>query len=232
MVRYEDDVLWNRHLYDRWPLVVQLSDRVDVERFRQVPPISELGENDIGVSGIGTMAAARVVPLSRPEEAFVVMSMYARWMKPHPSTCSPWRAGASDVSAHRILSDLSAFIGHEDPSRHRILAAGDLNMIYGATGRRLSLPERPAHRLGPLRSARLEVSRTSSAGRPPGCGGAARCTAGHAECSDLLSYRKVCGRCRGPARLRLRFARFPRTDEGTAHSTRSTSGDRATIAGC
>ena len=142
MVRYEDDVLWNRHLYDRWPLVVQLSDRVDVERFRQVPPISELGENDIGVSGIGTMAAARVVPLSRPEEAFVVMSMYARWMKPHPSTCSPWRAGASDVSAHRILSDLTAFIGHEDPSRHRILAAGDLNMIYGATGRRLSLPER------------------------------------------------------------------------------------------
>ena len=142
MVRNEDDVLWNRHLYDRWPLVVQLSDRVDVEGFRQVPPISELGEHDIGVSGIGTIAAARVVPLSRPEEAFVVMSMYARWMKPHPSTRSTWRAGASDVSAHRIVSDLSTFIGHEDPSRHRILAAGDLNMIYGATGRTLSLPER------------------------------------------------------------------------------------------
>ena len=42
----------------------------------------------------------------------------------------------------RILSDLSAFIGHEDPARHRILAAGDLNMFYGATGRTLSLPER------------------------------------------------------------------------------------------
>ena len=49
---------------------------------------------------------------------------------------------APDVSAHRILSDISAFIGHEDPSRHRILAAGDLNMIYGATGRTLALPER------------------------------------------------------------------------------------------
>ena len=131
--------LKNRQLYDRWPLVVKLSDRVEVEGFRQIPPISELGARDIGISGIGTMAAM-AAPLDRPEEAFV--SMYARWMKPHPSTCSPWRAGTSDVSAHRILSDLSAFIGHDNPSRHRILAAGDLNMIYGATGRTLSLPER------------------------------------------------------------------------------------------
>ena len=141
-IQFEDNVLWSRHLYDRWPLVVQLSDRVEVEGFRQVPPISELGEGDIGVSGIGTMAVAKVTPLGRPEKAFVAASMYARWMKPHPSTRSPWRAGASDVSAHRILSDLSALIGHEDPSRHRILAAGDLNMIYGATGRTLALPER------------------------------------------------------------------------------------------
>ena len=50
--------------------------------------------------------------------------------------------GAPDQSAHRILSDISAFIGHEDPSRHRILAAGDLNMIYGAKGHTLALPER------------------------------------------------------------------------------------------
>ena len=114
--RYEDDVLWNRHLYDRWPLVVRLSDRVEVEGFRQVSPISELDEHDIGVSGIGTLAAARVAPVGRTKEAFVVVSMYARWMKPHPSTHSLWRAGASDVSAHRILSDLSTFVGHEDPS--------------------------------------------------------------------------------------------------------------------
>ena len=31
---------------------------------------------------------------------------------------------------HRIISDLSAFIS-EDPRRHRILAAGDLNIFYG-----------------------------------------------------------------------------------------------------
>ena len=132
-----------RPIYDRWPLVVQLSDRVEVEWFRAVPPISELGAHDIAVSGIGTIAAARVTPRGRPaDEAFIAVSMYARYMKPHPSTRTSWSVGAPDVSAHRILSDISAFIGHEDPSRHRILAAGDLNMIYGATGRTLALPER------------------------------------------------------------------------------------------
>ena len=45
-------------------------------------------------------------------------------------------------TCRRILSDLSAFVGHEDPSKHRILAAGDLNMFYGATGTSLSMPAR------------------------------------------------------------------------------------------
>ena len=122
---------------------MKLSDRVDVEWFRAVPPISHLSEHDIGISGIGTIAAARVTPRGRPEDdAFIAVSMYARYMKPHPSTRTRWQVGAADVSAHRILSDISAFIGHEDPSTHRILAAGDLNMIYGATGRSLALPTR------------------------------------------------------------------------------------------
>ena len=140
LLRYEDEVFRNRQSYDRWPLVVQLSDRVDVEWFRQVPPGDGLGERDIVVSDIGTIAAARVVPRGRRESSFVAVSMYARWTNPHPSTGSRWLI--SDVSAHRILSDLSAFIGHSDPAKHRILAAGDLNMFYGATGDRLSLPER------------------------------------------------------------------------------------------
>ena len=148
-VRYGTDEFWRheqhegRPIYDRWSLVVQLSDRVEVEWFRAVPPISHLGEHDVAISGIGTVAAARVRPHGRPaDNGFIAVSMYARYIKPHPSTGTPWRVGAADVSAHRILSDISAFIGHEDPSRHRILAAGDLNMIYGATGNTLALPER------------------------------------------------------------------------------------------
>ena len=95
------------------------------------------------MSGIGTIAAANVVPGNRPpDESFIVVSMYARWMMPHPITGSPWSVGASDVSAHRIISDLSAVIGHVDPSMHRILAAGDLNMIYGVNAGSLSLVDR------------------------------------------------------------------------------------------
>ena len=142
LVEYEDAVFWNRQLYDRWPLVVKLSDRITVEPYQQVPPISELGADAIGVSGIGTIAAAKVFPHDSDHEDFVAVSMYARWLKPHPSTRSSWSVGYSDASAHRIISDLSAFIGHANPARHRILAAGDLNMFYGATGNRLSLPER------------------------------------------------------------------------------------------
>ena len=139
-LEYDDAVFWDRGLYDRWPLVVKLSDRVTVEPFRQVAPISGLAEDEIGVSGIGTIAAARVIPRDRPGEAFVAVSMYARWLRSHPSTKS--RLAYSDASAHRILSDLSAFLGYPDPAKRRILAAGDLNMFYGAVGRKLSMPDR------------------------------------------------------------------------------------------
>ena len=110
---------------------MKLSDRVEVEWFKQVGQISEVAEDEVAVSGIGTIAAARVTPHGGPP--FIVVSMYAQWIKPHPSTNSKWRVGYSDGSAHRIISDLSAFIGDTDPGTHRILAAGDLNMFYGAT---------------------------------------------------------------------------------------------------
>ena len=87
-------------------------------------------EDEIAVSGIGTIAAARVIPRDAPP--FIVASMYARWIKPHPSTGTR-SAQFSDGSTHRIISDLSAFIGSADPGTHRIVAAGDLNLIHGAT---------------------------------------------------------------------------------------------------
>ena len=120
-------------LFDRWAKVVKLSDRVEVEWFKQVSPIMAIAADEIGVSGIGAIAAARVKP--DDAEPFIIVSMYARWMKPHPSVPTPWWAGYSDASAHRIISDLSVFIGNTDPSTHRILAAGDLNIIYGALGK-------------------------------------------------------------------------------------------------
>ncbi len=127
--------------YDRFPMIARLSDRVSVEWFNPVDTTGEPASGDFTISDIGTTAAARIIPADSPP--FIVFSMYARWERPHPSTGSKWFVGYSDGSAHRIVSDLSKFIGSDDPSTHRILAAGDLNQIYGATDdNRYALPAR------------------------------------------------------------------------------------------
>lgn len=117
---------WLKHQFDRWCRVVRLSDRVRVEQFTQIDPISVAEPDQMPVSGIGINAAARIVPAAG--EPFIAVSMYARWMRPHPATRSKWSVGFPDASAHRAISDLSAFIGHEDPGSHRILVAGDFSM--------------------------------------------------------------------------------------------------------
>lgn len=119
-------------LYDRWPMVVRLSNRVDVEWFKQVGPIWRYPEaGEIAVSGIGTITAARIIPRDGSTEPFILVSMYGQWVGSHPAVKTSWSIGYSDASVHRIISDLSAFIGHENPRTHRILAAGDLNIAHG-----------------------------------------------------------------------------------------------------
>ena len=123
---------WNRH--NGWPAVVKLSNRVEVKWFRPVSLMTREEEDDqIAVSDLPTLAAAQVTPL--PDgEPFIVVSMYARCYRLHPNA----RDGSepipefADASAHRIISDLSGFIADANPPNHRIIAAGDLNAIYGA----------------------------------------------------------------------------------------------------
>ena len=119
--------------YDRWPMVVRLSDRVRVEWFRQIGPtgVAPGHSGDVAVSGIGTIEVARVIPVVGPDP-FIAASMYARWFNPHPTADGNWIY--SDASAHSIISDLTAFIGYYDaPAKHRILVAGDLNMSFHST---------------------------------------------------------------------------------------------------
>ncbi len=119
-------------LYDRWPMVVRLSDRVDVEWFKQVGPTGPIEPDEIGVSGIGTITAAKVSSLDGSIEPFIAVSIYGSWMGPHPSAIGDWEY--PDASVHRAISDLTAFIGYYNrPSKHRILAAGDLNMSFRST---------------------------------------------------------------------------------------------------
>ena len=106
--------------------VVRLSDRVEVEEWIEAKPIHEAEAGELAVSRLGTIAAARV--RAAGVEPFVCISMYAPWTTPHMSTQSSWRI-ISDASAHRIVSDLSALVGRQ--YGHRILAAGDLNILYG-----------------------------------------------------------------------------------------------------
>ena len=123
---------WPREHYDRWPMVVKLSDRVKVEWFRQILPTApEEQDDEIAVSNVRIIAAARVIPLVSGKP-FIAVSMYARWFRPHPLTGKTNNIH-SDRSAHLIMSDLAAFIWDTDLGDHRILAAGDLNNIYGAT---------------------------------------------------------------------------------------------------
>ena len=153
------------------PVVATLSNRVSAEPLQPTPlPLSSLNEDEIAISDPTTLAIARVTPLPDgeasepsavgsdtprvgepsavegetppPMEPFIVVSMYARWLKPHPLTrrAPPVRRPGllainlyADASAHRIISDLSNLIGHSNPAGHRIIVAGDLNTIYGAT---------------------------------------------------------------------------------------------------
>ena len=127
--------------YDRWPLVVQLSERVKIDWFKPISLLDKATDGEIAISDPSTIAIARVSP--DKGEPFIVASLYARWIKPHLSTKSSWGVGYSDASAHRAISDLSNLIGHVNPSKHRLLVAGDFNMIYGATeNNKLALPER------------------------------------------------------------------------------------------
>ena len=151
-------------------MIVKLSDRVRIEWFKQVGPISVVNEDEIAVSGIGTVAAARVIPLEGDAEPSIAVSMYARWIAPHPSTRSKWSVGYSDSTAHRIISDLSAYIGAADPSTHRILPAGDLNRIYGSkTGDPQALDERGSGVFGRMATVGLELlgPGTRQGERPP-----------------------------------------------------------------
>jgi hypothetical protein len=68
----------------------------------------------------GTITAADV--LRDGHHLFTAVSVYAVWERTAQGTLY------ADASAHRLLSDLSALMGG---SRHRLIVAGDWNILYG-----------------------------------------------------------------------------------------------------
>ena len=146
---------WERKHYSRGARICRLSNRVDVIGFRNIPLGRRPGPAEFAVSAAGTIAAARIIP--EHGLPFIAISLYARWEKPHPDTDTSWSTGYADAMAHRAISDLSAFIGDKDPARHRILVAGDFNLIHGATEQNhLALPERDRSVFARLQSLGFE----------------------------------------------------------------------------
>jgi exonuclease III len=91
----------------------------------QPRPIVAAEYGGLAVSRPGTLAAAS---LQLPSgEDLIVVSVYGVWEVPDKSTGSNWIY--ADASVHRLISDLSFFIGQQ--TRHRIIVAGDLNILYG-----------------------------------------------------------------------------------------------------
>ena len=109
----------------RWrSAVVKLSDRVEVD-WIEAQSLVETGWDGLAASRPGALAAAHVTP--RQGDPFVAVSLYAVWEGPHSSTGNQYIF--ADASAHRLISDLSRFIGSD--RKRGILAAGDLNILHG-----------------------------------------------------------------------------------------------------
>jgi hypothetical protein len=104
--------------------IVKLSDRIGVE-WISCRSIQDAIPGEVAITRPGTLAAAIVS--SSTIAPFVAVAMYSVWERPFADLGSSWIY--ADASAHRLISDLSVFIGAQ--RGHRILAAGDLNILYG-----------------------------------------------------------------------------------------------------
>ena len=104
--------------------IASVSGRVKVE-WQESGLIASAAYGEFAVSAPGTLTAARITPPGG--NPFVAVSMCAEWESPHVAEGSRWIY--ADASAHRIVSDLSVFVGRQ--RGHRILAAGDLNILRG-----------------------------------------------------------------------------------------------------
>ena len=101
--------------------IAKLSDQARVDWLTPAP-LDQPDAGDFVVTHPNTISAAVVTP---PEgEPFTVVSFAAEYESPYRSS---WNI--TDASLHRVISDLSLFIGRQ--RGHRVIAAGDLTVYHG-----------------------------------------------------------------------------------------------------
>ena len=101
--------------------IAKLSDRARIEWLTPAP-LDRPDSGDFIVSHLHSISAAIVTPPKG--EPFTVISFCAEYETPYRSS---WNI--TDASLHRVISDLSLFIGRH--RGHRIVAAGDLSVYHG-----------------------------------------------------------------------------------------------------
>ena len=122
-----DPAPWCTAGWPGWPrrtAIASFRRRAEVEWIKS-RPLGRPDSRELGVSRLGTLTAARVK--APGVDPFIAVSLYSNWENPHSSVGGSWIV--SDASAHRLVSDLSLFIGSQ--GGHRVVAAGDLNIYYG-----------------------------------------------------------------------------------------------------
>ena len=123
----DDEGTWGASGQSWCAAVAGLSKRIKLIPIKTQP----LGASDpdaLMVSRPGTIAAAKVRILETGEE-FIVVSLYSTWANPVNLGTEGQGWLYADASAHRLISDLSALIRNK--SKHKIIAAGDLNILHG-----------------------------------------------------------------------------------------------------
>ena len=103
--------------------IAKLSDRVEIEWLTPAP-LNQREWGDFAASHPGSISAAIVKP--RKGEPFTVISFAAEYEYPYDSS---WKI--TDASLHRVISDMSLFIGRQKAPRRRIISAGDLSVYRG-----------------------------------------------------------------------------------------------------
>jgi hypothetical protein len=98
---------------------MKISSDVSVEWIESAS-IENAISGELGVSQLGTLSAAMVTPLNG--DPIIIISAYGLWKRPHAITESHWIM--ADASVHRLISDISSFIGHQ--KKHKLIVSGDL----------------------------------------------------------------------------------------------------------
>jgi hypothetical protein len=112
---------WITSRWHRTTAVAAPSGEATLRPYRTYP-LHDPVEGGLSVTRPGTVAVCDVM---RDNEVLItVASVYASWSKGLNSS-----AIFADASAHSILSDLSPLMCNR--ARHRLLVAGDLNLLFG-----------------------------------------------------------------------------------------------------